>query len=104
VRRGWLGLEPQDITPDLARAFHLKQTEGAIVARILRDGPADRAGIHVGDIIRTLDGKPVADAVDLLTRLAPLKPGTEVKVEILRDGRMLQRTAKVGLRPPAQRR
>jgi serine protease DegQ len=104
VRRGWLGLEPQDVTPDLAQAFHLKQTGGAIVARVLRGGPADQAGIRVGDIIRTLNGKPVTDAVDLLTRLASLEPGTEVGLQILRDGRVLDRKAKVGLRPPSQRR
>ena len=104
VQRGWLGLEPQDITPDLAQAFHLKQAGGAIVARVLRGGPADQAGIRVGDIIRTLDGKPVIDAVDLLTRLAPLKSGTEVELQVLRDGRTLDRRVKVGLRPTPKRR
>ncbi|CAM5186658.1 Serine protease DegQ OS=Castellaniella defragrans OX=75697 GN=HNR28_000243 PE=4 SV=1 [Castellaniella defragrans] len=103
VQRGWLGLEPQDITPDLAQAFHLKQMEGVIVARVLRGGPADKAGIQVGDILRTLDGKPLRDAVDLLNQLAPMKPGTTVKLQILRAGRMITREAKVSLRPAPRR-
>jgi serine protease DegQ len=104
VQRGWLGLEPQDITPDLARAFHLKQAAGVIVARVLRGGPADAAGIQVGDIIQALDGRPVADAVDLLNRLAPMKPGASVKLRILRAGREIEREVKVSLRPAPRRR
>jgi serine protease DegQ len=104
VQRGWLGLEPQDITPDLARAFHLKQATGVIVARVLRGGPADAAGIQVGDIIQALDGRPVADAVDLLNRLAPMKPGASVKLRILRAGREIEREVKVSLRPAPRRR
>src|SRR5690554_3996473 len=55
VRRGWLGLEPQDITPDLAHAFDLRSTSGVIVARVLPRGPAAVAGIQVGDIVQTMD-------------------------------------------------
>ena len=105
VQRGWLGLEPQDITPDLARAFHLKQLDGVIVARVLRGGPADKAGIQVGDILQALDGRPLHDAMDLLNRLAPMKPGASVTLKILRGGRVIQRDVKVSLRParPAKR-
>ncbi|HEX7387210.1 MAG TPA: trypsin-like peptidase domain-containing protein [Castellaniella sp.] len=99
VLRGWLGLEPQDITPDLARVFHLKQSGGVIVARVLRGGPADKAGIQVGDILQALDGKPLRDAMDLLNRLAPMKAGTLVKLKILRAGRVIERELKVSLRP-----
>ena len=102
VRRGWLGLEPQDITPDLARAFGLKDTRGAIVARILPGGPAARAGVRVGDVIRSLDGQPVEDAYDLVNRLAPLPTDSTARLALLRQGRTLTLDVKVGVRPPAR--
>ncbi|HUH41318.1 MAG TPA: PDZ domain-containing protein, partial [Castellaniella sp.] len=101
VQRGWLGLEPQDITPDLARAFHLQQTDGVIVARVLPRSPAARAGIQVGDIVRALNDKPVLDSIDLLNQLAPLPDGTKVRLRLLRNGRTLDLEARVGVRPPA---
>ncbi|MGA0583898.1 MAG: trypsin-like peptidase domain-containing protein [Castellaniella sp.] len=102
VRRGWLGLEPQDITPDLARAFGLKDTRGAIVARILPGGPAARAGVRVGDVIRSLDSQPVEDAYDLVNRLAPLPEGSTARLALLRQGRTLTLEVRVGVRPPAR--
>jgi serine protease DegQ len=102
VRRGWLGLEPQDITPDLAQAFGLKDTRGAIVARILPGGPAARAGVRVGDVIRSLDGQPVEDAYDLVNRLAPLPTDSTARLALLRQGRTLTLDVKVGVRPPAR--
>jgi len=103
VRRGWLGLEPQDITPDLARAFGLKDTRGAIVARILPGGPAARAGVRVGDVIRSLDGQPVEDAYDLVNRLAPLPEDSTARLTLLRQGRTLTLDVRVGVRPPPAR-
>ena len=102
VRRGWLGLEPQDITPDLARAFGLKDTRGAIVARILPGGPAARAGVRMGDVIRSLDGQPVEDAYDLVNRLAPLPTDSTARLALLRQGRTLTLDVRVGVRPPAR--
>jgi len=103
AQRGWLGLEPQDLTPDLAQAFHLKDLRGAIVARVLARGPAARAGIQVGDIIRTLDGQPVRDSFDLLNRLAPLQAGSTARLGLLRGGKLLDLKVTVGERPPAPR-
>ncbi|MFC4298813.1 MAG: trypsin-like peptidase domain-containing protein [Castellaniella sp.] len=102
VRRGWLGLEPQDITPDLAQAFHLKDTRGAIVARVLPGGPAARAGIRVGDVLRQLNDQPVEDAYDLLNRLAPLPADSTARLALLRQGRTLTLDVKVGIRPAAR--
>ncbi|GAA0779336.1 trypsin-like peptidase domain-containing protein [Castellaniella ginsengisoli] len=103
VRRGWLGLEPQDLTPDLARAFHLKDTRGAIVARVLPHGPAARAGLRVGDVIRALNGQPVEDAYDLVNRLAPLPAGSPARLDVWRNGRLTTLDVPVGVRPAARR-
>lgn len=100
VHRGWLGLEPQDITPDLARAFHLDDDRGAIVARVLPRGPAAAAGVQVGDIIQSLNGETIHDAYDLLNRLAPLEKGSTVTLGVLRKGRPLTLKVKVATRPP----
>lgn len=104
VTRGWLGIEPQDITPDLARAFRLKNDEGVIIARVLRDGPAARSGVRVGDIVRSLNGHVVTDSVDMLNQIAPLKQGDTAKLGLQRDGQPLTITVQVGIRPPIQRK
>ncbi|MBB6082225.1 serine protease DegQ [Castellaniella defragrans] len=104
VRRGWLGLEPQDITPDLAQAFRLKDTRGAIVARVLPGGPAAGAGVRVGDVIRTLDGRAVEDAYDLVNRLASLRAGGTARLGVWRAGRNVTLEVPVGERPTVRRR
>ncbi len=103
VRRGWLGLEPQDLTPDLAQAFHLQDTHGAIVARVLPGGPAARAGVRVGDVIRSLDDQTVEDAYDLVNRLAPLPAGRLARLGIQREGKRVALDVPVGVRPAARR-
>jgi serine protease DegQ len=57
VTRGWVGIEVQDITPEIAESFGLKNTDGALIAGVLRGGPADRAGIRPGDVLVAVDGK-----------------------------------------------
>lgn len=99
VTRGWLGIEPQDITPDLAKAFNLRDDDGIIVASILKNGPAWRAGIRVGDIILNLDKQPVYDSIGFLNQMAPLEPGREVIVNIMRAGKVRDLKVQVGKRP-----
>jgi len=99
VTRGWLGIEPQDITPDLARAFRLDKPGGVIVAGVMRDGPAGRAGLRVGDIIMAIDGQPVTDTSGVLRQIAALAPGKPVALEVVRNGKPARLEVEVGRRP-----
>lgn len=104
VSRGWFGVEPQDLTPELARAFGLSRDYGVIIAGVLVNGPAARGGMRVGDIVVSLNGKPVNDAIGFLNQIAPLKPGEPVKVQVLRAGKEMALTIEPGLRPTQTRR
>jgi len=106
VRRGWLGVEPQDITPDLARAFGLKQPGGVVIAGVMRDGPAGRGRLRIGDIVLEVDGKRVIDTIDLLSQIAALEPGKKASLTVLRGGKRTRVEIEVGVRPgrpPGQR-
>lgn len=101
VRRGWMGLETQDMTDDLARAFGLSRVEGVIVAAVLANDPAQRAGMQVGDILLRLDGQPISSTVSVLNRIAQLEPGSKVEWELLRNGKRMRLSVDVGTRPVA---
>lgn len=103
VTRGWVGVEAQEITPDLAESFDLKQTEGALIAGVLRGSPADQAGIKPGDILQQVDGKPIKDPQEMLDRIAALKPDSHVPFSLLRNGKPLSIAVNIGKRPAASR-
>ena len=88
VVRGWLGVSIQEITEELAKEFGVSDGKGALVADIMEDSPASRAGLERGDIIREFEGKPVNDPVHLRTLVAESAPGTKVRVAVLRNKRM----------------
>ncbi len=87
VVRGWLGVSIQELTPDLAKEFGVSETSGALVADVLEDSPASKAGFERGDIITELDGKPVRDPTHLRTLVADSAPETKVTITLLRDKR-----------------
>ena len=104
VVRGWLGIEAQDLTPALADSFGLDSRRGTVVAGILRGGPADRAGLRPGDVITRLNERDIANAREAMNRIARQAPGSQLKIEGVREGKPFTTEAEVGERPPAQRR
>ena len=88
VTRGWIGVEPQELNPELAETFNVKVKSGVIITGVLQNGPAAQAGIQPGDVIVAVDGKAVSTVAELLGAVAGLKPGTAAPVSVLRkDGK-----------------
>jgi serine protease Do len=87
VSRGWLGVQIQPVTAEIADVLSLKQPQGALVAEPVADGPAAKAGVLSGDVIALVDGKPVKDATALSKAISGTAPGTSVKLGVIRDGK-----------------
>jgi serine protease DegQ len=104
VTRGWIGVEVQEITPELAESFKLGETRGAIIAGVLRDGPADKAGIKPGDVLTEVGGKPVTDPSSMLNLVAALEPGKNIRMKLKRQNKNLEVSVPVGRRPKPQPR
>ncbi|CAN5890758.1 Do family serine endopeptidase [soil metagenome] len=103
VVRGWIGVEPQDITAEMADSFNIKHASGAIVAGVIRGGPADKAGVKPGDILIAIDGKPVANKTEILNLIAQLKPDNKAKLTVLRKASESTMEIVIGKRPPIKR-
>jgi serine protease DegQ len=99
VTRGWIGIEAQDITPELAESFNLKNINGSLIAGVLLDSPADRAGLRPGDILTAINKKPVTDSQSMLNIIALLKPREKATLSILRTGKKVDIELVVGKRP-----
>jgi serine protease DegQ len=103
VVRGWIGIETQDITPELAESFGLARDSGAIIAGVVRNGPADQAGIRPGDILLAVQGKKVANTTEMLNLIAQLTPGAKATMTLVRKNRESTVDVKIGKRPRAPR-
>ena len=105
VTRGWVGVEIQDITPELAQSFGLRDTRGALIAGVLRASPAERAGILPGDVLIAVKGEPVRDPRAMLDMVAALPPGHKAEFRVVRGESELDLNVEVGRRPtPAAKR
>lgn len=98
VTRGWLGVSIQPLTGDMASTLGLSSRQGALIGDVVEGGPAEKAGLHRGDVVLALDGRPLADANDLMNQVALLRPGATAELTVWRDGRKITVKAKVARR------
>jgi serine protease DegQ len=103
VIRGWIGVEAQEITPELAESFGLPDIAGALIAGVQRGSPAESAGIKPGDILLTVDGKSVKDPQVMLDLIASQKPGDAVPFKLRREKLLVDTQVRIGKRPPQRR-
>ncbi|MGH8763857.1 MAG: S1C family serine protease [Nitrosospira sp.] len=99
VIRGWIGVEVQDLTPELAESFKRPNTSGALIAGVLKGGPADQAGVKPGDILMAVDGKTVTDSSVMLDLIAALPPGKTATILVMRNQTEKSVKIDVGKRP-----
>jgi Do/DeqQ family serine protease len=99
VTRGWIGVEPNDLSPELAETFDVQARQGVIITGVLQKGPAAQAGIRPGDVIDSIEGKAVTDVSQLLSLVAALKPGAPVTFKISRKNQTLDLKVTPGVRP-----
>ncbi len=104
VSRGWLGVQVQALDEDLAQSLKVPDGKGALVSNVSPNSPAEKAGLKPGDVVRRIDGKPVADSADFAQDVASRAPGSTVDMTVLRDGSQKTLDAKLGTFPDRQGR
>jgi serine protease DegQ len=104
VRRGWIGVEPRDLTPEFAENFKLPIRQGVLITGVLANGPASDGGMRPGDVVTKVSGKAVVNTVQLLNAVAELPPKTEAVIVVQRGDQALDLKVVVGQRPKAERR
>src|SRR5690606_23090407 len=102
VIRGWLGIEVQALTPELAESFGLQGRAGILVAGVYRGGPAQKAGLQPGDLILSIGNEATVDGRSSMNQVARTAPGEKVEIAVLRGGEPIRLTAEIGVRPPAE--
>ncbi len=100
VRRGRVGLFVQDLTPELAKAFGIKETRGAVIAKTMQDSPAEKAGLKSGDVVTSINGKAVSSSAELRNIFGLLQVGETAALDVIRDGK--PRVIKVVIAEPVQ--
>ncbi|CAG4883949.1 Periplasmic serine endoprotease DegP-like [Georgfuchsia toluolica] len=103
VTRGWIGVEMQEITPEIAESFGMPNTDGALIAGVMRGSPANKAGIRTGDVLLAVNGKPITDSQNMIELIAPLNPGSQAKLKLRRNNRNIEVDVTIGKRPQTQR-
>jgi Do/DeqQ family serine protease len=103
VTRGFIGISPQDVTPELAESLKLNVVRGSVVSLVNRGSPAEKAGIKTGDVIVNIDGKSIQDRVAAMAAIAALKPGQKSTFGVIRNQKELTLDIEIGKRPKPQR-
>jgi serine protease DegQ len=99
VTRGWIGVEAQDVTPELADSLKLSVSTGVIIAGLAKNGPADKSGMRLGDVLVAVEGKPVPDSGAMLNLIAQLTPGQKANFKVRRNNGEADLVIVVGRRP-----
>lgn len=102
VTRGWIGVEPADLSPELMETFGVKAKRGVLITGVLQNGPAAQSGMRPGDVVTDVGGKNVTNVSELLTNVAGLKPGTPAKFKVQRRDDTVELTVTPGKRPKAR--
>ncbi len=92
VKRGWIGVEPQNLTPEIAESLQIGSRSGVLITGVLQDGPASKGGLRPGDVVVSVAGQPVASVTQLLDAVANLEPGQPAQVAALRGQKELTLT------------
>ncbi|WP_374317163.1 S1C family serine protease [Aquabacterium sp.] len=103
VTRGWIGVEPRDLTPEIAETFNLPVREGVLITGVLHNGPAAQGGIRPGDVVVQVAQTPVANTAQLLNAVAALKPGQKAAIQVQRNGQAVALSVVVAQRPRVTR-
>jgi serine protease DegQ len=101
VRRGWIGVESRDLTPEVADSFGLPVKQGVLITGVVADGPAAKAGLRPGDVLLRVADKPVANTTQLLAAVAALQPDSDAAIGLQRGAQAMDVTVKVALRQRA---
>jgi Do/DeqQ family serine protease len=101
VQRGWIGVEPRELTPELAESLALPTKTGVIITGVLQDGPAAQGGLRPGDVVLSVGDKPVRTTSDLYAAVAALKPGSTATFSVQRGAAQAQAQVRVAERPAA---
>ena len=99
VRRGWLGIAGQDVTPELAESFGLNGSQGVLISSVVKDGPADRVGMRPGDVITEIDGRQINSAFDVVNAVAAKPPESTVRIRGWRGAKALDLAIRLDARP-----
>ena len=104
VTRGWIGVGVQDVTPELAQSFNLAASRGVLITQVERGSPADKGGIRPGDLLLTVNNRPVTDTTTMLNLIAALAPGQQAAIKLSRNQAEAEVTVTIGRRPPPRQR
>ena len=99
VTRGWIGVEPRDLTPEIAETFSLPIQQGVLITGVLQNGPASKGGLRPGDVVVQVGDTPVVNTSQLLTAVAALKPKAQVRIGVQRGAKALDLQVTVAQRP-----